>query len=359
MSSGSCLSSPPSAAMNALVVQKVHLQPDERLALGVQCEPGVVHAVVIEVEEEVGRLRIERSRIERPGRHRDQGLIEQRGDAHLRRERHRVERAALLVLEGLADAQVIKGPVRMVDAADGDERAVGTDRTGASERCGCALEERLAQRCCVRAGPPPPKYRNTGRSGTAASSSASVGCRRSSQMFGVPAPIAVMNAPGGTSPRSRRALRIASTSATLLASSHCATWYPGRFARLTKCVWLSMRPGTTVAPLRSMTRASLPPSPWPTSAKRPLRMVTDETTRLRSSMVWILPFTRTRSRSFSFPRPRARASVACATPAVSPPPVTAATPASALAFSMSRRDRRTPSLLRLLMVVSRVRNCGA
>jgi hypothetical protein len=43
-------------------------------------------------------------------------------------------------------------------------------------------------------------------------------------MFGVPAPIAVMNAPGGTSPRARRALRIASTSATLFASSHCATW---------------------------------------------------------------------------------------------------------------------------------------
>ena len=88
--------------------------------------------------------------------------------------------------------------------------------------------ETLSKNCLpsvfTRAGPPPPKYRNTGRSGTTLSSSASVGWRRSNQMFGVPAPIAVMNFSQRTSPRARRAASAARTPATLFASSHCATW---------------------------------------------------------------------------------------------------------------------------------------
>ena len=68
----------------------------------------------------------------------------------LRRERHRVERAALLVLERLPDSQVIQRAVRMVDVAPGDDRAIGADDARAGERRGRALEELLAQRVGAR-----------------------------------------------------------------------------------------------------------------------------------------------------------------------------------------------------------------
>src|SRR5262245_59865644 len=79
-------------------------------------------------------------------------------------------------------------------------------------------------------------------------------------------------------------------------------------------------------------------------------MATDETTRLRSSIVWMRPFTSTSS----FARRCGRALVARATSAVGPPPVIAATPAKAPALSRSRRDKPFPllPLLSSLMIPS-------
>ena len=146
LSSGSCLSSPPSAAMKRLVVQEVHLQPGERLALGVQREVRVVHAEMVEVEKRVVRLRVERLRLQRPGRHRDQRLVEVGGDPDLGGVGHRIERAALLVLEGLADAQVVERGVRLARVA-AEDRAVGLD---GDRGVGHALEESLAERVDAR-----------------------------------------------------------------------------------------------------------------------------------------------------------------------------------------------------------------
>src|SRR5882762_8216042 len=61
-------------------------------------------------------------------------------------------------------------------------------------------------------------------------------------------------------------------------------------------LWLSMIPGTTVRPRRSMTFVSCPWSPldaWPTSTKRPSLIDTAETTVFSSSIVCILPLTNT------------------------------------------------------------------
>ena len=80
-----------------LVLQEVHLQPDERAAFTVDREPGVVHAVLIEVREDL--IRVQRSR------RREQHLVQVRGQADAGRIRHHVERAALLVLERLHPAQ--------------------------------------------------------------------------------------------------------------------------------------------------------------------------------------------------------------------------------------------------------------
>ena len=134
----------------SLVVEEVDLQPDGRPALAVQRKQRVVHAVVVEIEERVGRLRIERGRIERAGGHRNERLVEIRGDADARRVRHRVERAALLVLEGLPDAQVVERAVRVVHARDGGERAVGADDARPGERGRRALEELFAERVGAR-----------------------------------------------------------------------------------------------------------------------------------------------------------------------------------------------------------------
>ena len=56
-----------------------------------------------------------------------------------------------------------------------------------------------------------------------------------------------------------------------------------------------MIPGTTVRPLRLMTRT---PGPWacaplPTAVKRPSLTVTDDTMLFPASIVWIRPLTKT------------------------------------------------------------------
>ena len=102
-------------------------------------------------------------------------------------------------------------------------------------------------RLFVADGPLPVMSRNTGRSGTAASSSASVGSRCSANMFVRQPPIAVMNSPAGT--LGRRAASSSWISAMFVARS-ITTWWPGRLPRLTKWMWLSIRPGMTVRPLR-------------------------------------------------------------------------------------------------------------
>src|SRR6202008_2695816 len=77
-------------------------------------------------------------------------------------------------------------------------------------------------------------------------------------------------------------------------------------------------------------------APWPTSTNLPRRIATDETTLLRSSIVWMRPFSSTRvprlRRRFAF-------SLALTTFAVkAPPPVATAAPASALLFRKSLRE---------------------
>ena len=74
-----------------------------------------------------------------------------------------------------------------------------------------ALSKNALPRLFVAHGPVKFWYMNTGRSGTASSSSCSVGRRRSANMFGCQPPIEVMNWPGGTS--GRRAASVACTSA--------------------------------------------------------------------------------------------------------------------------------------------------
>src|SRR6266853_689110 len=73
-------------------------------------------------------------------------------------------------------------------------------------------------------------------------------------------------------------------------------------------LWLSMIPGTTVRPRRSMTFVLGPWRPldaWPTSAKRPSVIDTEETTVFSSSIVCILPLMSTVSgASFGGRRPR-------------------------------------------------------
>jgi hypothetical protein len=100
--------------VEALVVQEVDLQPDEVAVLALELQPRVVHAVVVEREERVGRLRVVEGRVQGAVGPRDERLVEHRGDADARRVRLRVERAPLLVLEGLPDAQVVERGIRLV-----------------------------------------------------------------------------------------------------------------------------------------------------------------------------------------------------------------------------------------------------
>jgi hypothetical protein len=180
-----------------------------------QCEPAVVHPVVVERGERVVRLGITR-----PGGDGHERLVEQGRDAEPRRERHRIEGAPLLVPERLADAEVVEGG-RCLEAR-GDRAVVGhRDRPG--ERRTTVSKNALPSEF-TRAGPLNRRNSMTGRSATASSSSVSVGSRCSAHWIVFQPPIAVMNAPSGTSPRARRAATISWTSAIEVASSRSATW---------------------------------------------------------------------------------------------------------------------------------------
>ncbi len=93
-----------------------------------------------------------------------------------------------------------------------------------------AASKNFFARLFTAAGPVKRSYRNTGRSGTASSSSASVGWRCSAHWFGCQPPIDVIHCPSGTPLR-----RSASASCTSLIDVVFSriVWKPGRFARLT------------------------------------------------------------------------------------------------------------------------------
>src|SRR5262249_19848498 len=77
-------------------------------------------------------------------------------------------------------------------------------------------------------------------------------------------------------------------------------------------LWLSTNPGITVRPWRSITRAHRAfqlPERCPTATIRPPRIVTEDATVFRASIVTILPFTSTRSRG----RASQSSSSSCAT----------------------------------------------
>src|SRR6185503_11125313 len=111
-------------------------------------------------------------------------------------------------------------------------------------------------------------------------------------------------------------------------------------------LWLSMMPGTTVRPFRSMIRA--PDAPGgallPTATKRPFLVDTIVATVLLRSIVWIRPLMKTSSwlvppaaPEAACPAPAGPAGPAAGRPAQ---PKAAATPAAAPAPSSRRRDRR-------------------
>ena len=297
-----------------LVVQEVRLQPDERLALAVEREDGVVHPEVVEVRQALRRR-------ERPGRRR-QHLVEVRRQPDACRVRHRVERAALLVIERLPDAEVVEGSVRLVRVAGGD-RAVGADRHRPGQRVGDVLEERLAEAVRDRrAAAALVEEHRPVRNGLV-----ELGEVRQAPLgeeVGVPAAHASDELAGR---HGRRRAASSSWMSAMLVAFSMTTWWPGRLQRLTKCTWPSIRPGRTVRPFRSMAR------PWrgtplSTSTKRPFRMTTPETTRSSPSMVWIRPLKRTSSSS-----PRGGGSGALADLGVANaapgPPIPRAAPAAA------------------------------
>src|SRR5262245_1536342 len=117
-------------------------------------------------------------------------------------------------------------------------------------------------------------------------------------------------------------------------------WKPGRLPISTMWLWLSMMPGTTVRPRRSMTRVFLPAwafgRPVSTSRKRPSLITTEEAIVFFASMVWILPLMRMTSGSgcwFAF---------ACAGATSTLPPAAAA--ALAAAVFMNLRRVKAPGL---------------
>ena len=81
-----------------LVLQEVHLQANERPSLAMQRQPRVVHPVLIEVGQNLIRM-------QRSGSG-EEHFVEMRGQAEARGVGHRVERAALLVVEGLHAPQM-------------------------------------------------------------------------------------------------------------------------------------------------------------------------------------------------------------------------------------------------------------
>jgi hypothetical protein len=80
-----------------LILQKIHLQANDGPAFAVEREPGIVHAVLIEIGQNL--IGMEGSRC------RKQYLIQMRGQSDAHRVSHRIERAASLVLERLHAAE--------------------------------------------------------------------------------------------------------------------------------------------------------------------------------------------------------------------------------------------------------------
>src|SRR5687768_4923417 len=122
-----------------------------------------------------------------------------------------------------------------------------------------------------------------------------------------------------------------------------------------------MMPGTTVRPLRSMTRAP-GPGVLPTATNRPLLMDELLATVFARSSVWMRPLTNTRSAAAAFvPRGDCAGEVrACGVAERGAQPSAADTPAAAPTPSTWRRDRR----LRMVMMPSEcarvyVRRAGA
>src|SRR5436190_4449686 len=76
-----------------LVLKKIHLKPDDCLSFAMKREPRVVHAILIEVGENLIGM-------ERP-RGWKQHLVEMRGQSDARGVVHRIGRTSLLVLERL------------------------------------------------------------------------------------------------------------------------------------------------------------------------------------------------------------------------------------------------------------------
>ena len=147
----------------------------------------------------------------------------------------------------------------------------------------------------VTVGPLKPCITRTGWFGVTVSSSCRVGMRGAAgggvNWLMLKPPSAVSQSPLGFS--RARAAKVSSTSAIERAFSMRVSW-PGRRPSRTIWLWLSIIPGTTVRPRRLISRvqSSLPwCQPWPTSAKRPFLMSTEDTTRSLASIVWILPFT--------------------------------------------------------------------
>ena len=169
--------------------------------------------------------------------------------------------------------------------------------------------------------PPCAAWMYTGR--PTASSSASVGRRRSANCIAATGPMVVMNSPGGTS--ALRAFKAATASGTVKTCSS-GVCQPGRFPTSTMWLCASMIPGITVRPFRS-TRLGFPPRAstlLPTAAKRPLRISACETTRLFWSIVWIRPLTSTRAPSAGVPAAAGRCACADSSVRLRAPPMPSA-----------------------------------
>jgi hypothetical protein len=128
-----------------LILQKVHLQADDGAALAMQFQPWVIHAVLVEVRQNLIRTQ--------GPRRGEQNLIEMRREADARRIIHRVHGAALAVGEGLHAAQVEESGCGWPATCEsgGGDGSVGGDihllDVGMHGRSGVrGVEERLAQR---------------------------------------------------------------------------------------------------------------------------------------------------------------------------------------------------------------------
>ena len=109
------------------------------------------------------------------------------------------------------------------------------------------------------------------------------------------------------------------------------------------CTWPSMRPGTTVRPLRSMTRvlAARAGGVSPTATNRPFLIDTVLAMVFRASIVWIRPLVRTSVASGCARPPAAGGSGAwpARTIDAGPLPRAAAVPAAVAAPMNCRREK--------------------